>query len=75
VRQAFNQWVRTSGAFDQVVDFDALSRDPANPNKYRAEYDSGDHLHPGNTGYKGMADAIDFSFFTGARMSAEMKKK
>jgi lysophospholipase L1-like esterase len=75
VRQAFNQWVRTSGACDQVVDFDAIARDPANPNKFRADYDSGDHLHPGDKGYKGMAEAIDLSFFSTARMSAEVKKK
>ena len=63
VRQAVNQWIRTSHAFDAVVDFDALIRDPANPNHFRSEYDSGDHLHPNDAGYKAMADAIDLSIF------------
>ena len=55
-RQAVNQWIRTSGAFDGVIDFDAMTRDPANPKHIRAEFDSGDHLHPQDTGYKAMAD-------------------
>ena len=58
-RQAVNQWIRTSGAFDGVIDFDAATRDPNNPKHIRAEYDSGDHLHPQDTGYKAMADSID----------------
>lgn len=63
VRQAVNQWIRTSGAFDAVVDFDAATRDPANPKRFKAEFDSGDHLHPGDAGYKAMAEAIDLSIF------------
>ncbi len=62
-RQAVNQWIRTSKAFDALIDFDAATRDPANPNHMRPEYDSGDHLHPNNTGYKAMADAIDLKIF------------
>jgi len=58
-RQAINQWIRTSGAFDGVIDFDAAARDPANPKHIRAEFDVGDHLHPNDTGYKAMADAVD----------------
>jgi lysophospholipase L1-like esterase len=58
-RQAVNQWIRTSGAFDGVIDFDAVTRDPSNPKHIRAEFDSGDHLHPQDTGYKAMADSID----------------
>jgi lysophospholipase L1-like esterase len=58
-RQAVNQWIRTSGAFDGVIDFDAVTRDPNNPRHIRAELDSGDHLHPQDTGYKAMADSID----------------
>jgi lysophospholipase L1-like esterase len=58
-RQAINQWIRTSGAFDGVIDFDAAARDPANPKHIRAEFDSGDHLHPQDTGYKAMAESVD----------------
>ena len=58
-RQAVNQWIRTSGAFDGVIDFDAATRDPANPRHIRADFDSGDHLHPQDTGYKAMAESVD----------------
>ncbi len=57
-RIALNQWIRTGGAFDAVVDFDAIVRDPAHPERMIAGYDSGDHLHPSAAGYKVMADAI-----------------
>jgi lysophospholipase L1-like esterase len=62
-RQAVNQWVRTSGAFDAVIDFDKAIRDPARPGRMLPAYDSGDHLHPGDGGYQAMADAIDLSLF------------
>jgi lysophospholipase L1-like esterase len=62
-RQAVNQWIRTSGAFDAVIDFDKAIRDPANPGRMLPLYDSGDHLHPGDAGYQAMADAIDLSLF------------
>lgn len=58
-REAVNQWIRTSGAFDGVLDFDAVARDPGNPKHIRAEFDSGDHLHPQDTGYEAMAESID----------------
>ena len=58
-REAVNQWIRTSGAFDGVIDFDAATRDPNNPKHISAEFDSGDHLHPQDVGYKAMADSID----------------
>jgi lysophospholipase L1-like esterase len=58
-RQAVNQWIRSSGAFDGVIDFDAATRDSSDPKHIRADYDSGDHLHPQDTGYKAMADSID----------------
>jgi lysophospholipase L1-like esterase len=78
-RLAVNEWIRTSGAFDEVVDFDALTRDPANPGMFKAEYDGGDHLHPSDAGYKAMANAIDLSFFTNSgsatTISAKSKKK
>ncbi|MDR3084175.1 MAG: SGNH/GDSL hydrolase family protein [Streptomyces sp.] len=58
-RQTVNQWIRTSGAFDGVIDFDKAVRDPANPAYMLPAYDSGDHLHPGDLGYTAMADAND----------------
>lgn len=63
VRAAVNAWVRTPGNFDAVIDFDAITRDPANPRRFRPEYDPGDHLHPNDAGYRAMADAIDLSVF------------
>jgi len=59
LRQAFNEWIRTAGFFDGVIDFDAVLRDPARPGRLRREFDSGDHLHPGDAGYRAMAAAID----------------
>ena len=58
-REAVNQWIRTGGAFDGVIDFDAATRDPANPKHIRADFNSGDHLHPQDTGYQAMAAAVD----------------
>lgn len=58
-RQAANQWIRTSGEFDGVVDFDEAVRDPARPQQLKATYDAGDHLHPNAAGMKAMADAVD----------------
>ena len=64
VREAVNNWIRTSHAFDAVVDFEAATRDPANPKRFRAEFDPGDHLHPNNAGYEAMANAVDLAIFT-----------
>ncbi|MFT4164689.1 MAG: SGNH/GDSL hydrolase family protein [Microlunatus sp.] len=58
-RQALNRWIRTSGEFDAVFDFDRAVRDPANPTRMRAAYDSGDHLHPNDAGYAAMAAVVD----------------
>ena len=58
-REAVNTWIRTSGAFDGVVDFDAAMRDQADPLRLNPAYDSGDHLHPNDIGYQAMADAIN----------------
>ncbi|MFJ9829679.1 SGNH/GDSL hydrolase family protein [Streptomyces sp. NPDC101160] len=58
-REAFNEWVRTSGAYDAVVDFDRAVADPADTDRMLPAYDSGDHLHPGDAGYRAMADALD----------------
>ncbi len=63
VREAVNDWIRTSGTFDGVVDFDKTTQDPANPTHFNPLYDSGDHLHPKDAGYKAMADSIDLSLF------------
>jgi lysophospholipase L1-like esterase len=62
-RQTVNRWIRTSGAYDAVIDFDAVMRDSLNPARLRADADVGDHLHPNETGYRLMADAIDLSLF------------
>ena len=70
VRQAVNQWIRTSHVYDAVVDFDAATRSPDNPNRIRADFDSGDHLHPNDAGYKAMADAVDLSIFRASAVSA-----
>jgi len=65
MRQAVNQWIRTGGAYDAVIDFDKAIRDPRNPAVIRPDYDSGDNLHPNDAGYQAMADAIDLSLFGG----------
>jgi lysophospholipase L1-like esterase len=57
LRQAINAWIRDSGEFDAVADFDAALRDPARPEAMLPRYDSGDHLHPGDAGYRRMAQA------------------
>ena len=62
-RRAVNEWIRTSGAFDGVIDFEAVTRDPAEPGRFLPAYDSGDHLHPGDTGYKAMGESIDLALF------------
>jgi lysophospholipase L1-like esterase len=59
IRQAANQWIRQSGQFDGVVDFDLAMRDPADPAVLRASYDSGDHLHPNAQGMQAIAEAVD----------------
>jgi lysophospholipase L1-like esterase len=59
VRQAVNKWMRESRAFDAVIDFDALVRDPKRPQRIQARFDCGDHLHPNDAGYKAMAESID----------------
>jgi lysophospholipase L1-like esterase len=62
-RIAVNQWIRTSGAFDGVVDFDSALRDPAVPTRLAPQYDSGDHLHPGTAGHETMGNAVDLALF------------
>ncbi len=63
-RNSINHWIRTSGIFDAVIDLDAIVRDPAQPDRLRPDYDSGDHLHPSPAGYRAMAAAAPLSLFT-----------
>ena len=62
-RQRINDWIRTSGAFDGVIDFDRATRDPAQPGACSAAVDGGDHLHPSAAGYEVMANAVDLALF------------
>jgi len=62
-RQALNNWIRTSGAYDAVIDFEAAVRDPSNPLRMLPQYDSGDTLHPNSAGYEAMANAVDLNLF------------
>ncbi|MGW8890068.1 SGNH/GDSL hydrolase family protein [Streptomyces sp. NPDC055749] len=58
-RDAVNDWIRTSGEYDAVVDLDRAVADPADPDSIAPAYDSGDHLHPSDAGYRVMAEALD----------------
>lgn len=62
-RQTVNDWIRTSGKFDAVIDFDTAMRDPQNPSRLAPAADGGDHLHPGVRGYEMMAEAINLKLF------------
>jgi lysophospholipase L1-like esterase len=61
IRQAVNTWIRTSGAFDGVVDFEKAVADPAEPTALSPAFDSGDHLHPNEAGMQALANAVDLS--------------
>jgi lysophospholipase L1-like esterase len=63
-RQKLNQWIRTSGEFDAVVDFDAVIRDKDHPTRMREDFNPGDHIHPNNSGNAAMADAFNLAVFT-----------
>ena len=63
-RETVNEWIRTSDAYDAVIDFDKAVRDPSHPTRMLAAYDSGDHLHPSDAGYMAMANAVDLSLFS-----------
>lgn len=63
LRDAVNQWIRTSGEPDAVIDFEKMVRDPAAPTQFKKAYDSGDHLHPSEEGHKAMGSGIDLSLF------------
>jgi len=66
-RVAVNGFIRAPGNFDAVIDFDAVTRDPARPTQFLPAYDSGDHLHPSDAGYKAMGEAIDLALFRARR--------
>jgi lysophospholipase L1-like esterase len=63
VREAVNDWILHSGTFDAAFDFSQATSDPNNPNHFLPAYDSGDHLHPNDAGYKAMGDSIDLKDF------------
>ncbi|AZC28802.1 putative secreted protein [Pseudomonas chlororaphis subsp. piscium] len=67
LRQALNQWIRTSQAFDAVIDFDQMTRDPRHPTRLLPQIDSGDHLHPGDAGNKAMAEGVELKVLFGGR--------
>ncbi len=62
-RLVVNRWIRTSGGYDGVIDFDAALRDPADPERIRPELDSGDHLHPNDAGVAALAAAVPLRLF------------
>jgi lysophospholipase L1-like esterase len=64
IRQAVNQWIRTTPQLDGVVDFDKVTTDPTHPGMFLPLDDSGDHLHPSDAGYKAMGESIDLKLFT-----------
>ncbi len=66
VRTAVNDWIRTSGAFDGVIDFDAALRERAHPERLQRRFDSGDHIHPNDDGYSAMAAAVPLELVTAA---------
>lgn len=65
LRQQLNAWLRTDSPFDAVIDLDAALRDPADPSRMAAAYDSGDHLHPGDAGNRAMAEVVDLDVLMG----------
>ena len=66
-RQAVNEWIRNSGEYDAVIDFDAVVRDSADPRRFLPLYHPGDWLHPNDEGYRAMGEAIDLTLFTAPR--------
>lgn len=80
-RKAINAWIRAAGTagatvhYDSFIDFDKATQDPANPTKFNPAYDSGDHLHPNDAGYKAMAESIDLKLFEPGVARATAAKK
>lgn len=63
LRAEVNHWIRTSGRFDAVIDFDAATRDPDDPLRINPVFDPGDHVHPNDDGNRAMAEAVDLEIF------------
>ena len=63
IRQAVNDWIRTGGAFDAVIDFEEVVRDPRQPTRLHPAFDAGDALHPNDAGFRAMAESIDLALF------------
>ena len=63
VRTALNEWIRKAEIFDGLIDFDKATRDPQHPTQLLQQYNSGDYVHPNDTGYRAMAEAIDLNLF------------
>jgi lysophospholipase L1-like esterase len=57
--EQYDNWVRTSNTFDSVADFNKATANPQDPQIILPLYDSGDHVHPSDAGYKAMADSVD----------------
>lgn len=71
-RRSVNNWIRAAGHFDAVIDFDAVVRDPAHPDRLLPAYDCGDHLHPSPVGYKAMGESIPLNLFARSMASYSM---
>ncbi len=67
-RQQLNSWIRTSDAYDAILDIDQVLQDPEHPTRLLPIYDSGDHLHPGDEGYKAIGEAIDLELVQGSKL-------
>jgi hypothetical protein len=63
VRQEVNAWIRNSGEFDGIIDFDKAVRDPSHPTQVLPAYDSGDHLHVNDAGNVAQGNAISLALF------------
>jgi lysophospholipase L1-like esterase len=74
VRQAVNNFIRNNDEFDGVIDFDAVTRDPAHPTRFLPAYDSGDHLHPNDLGYQAMGNAVPLELFRSLSSVRAMKQ-
>ena len=72
-RQAVNQWIRTSNAYDVVIDFDAPVRDPSQPTRILPQWDAGDHIHPNDAGYEAMGNAVDLKIFETEQLATSTK--
>ncbi len=63
IREQVNEWIRTGGEFDAIVDFDKATRDPVEPRRLQTQFDSGDHVHPNDAGNQAMANAFNLAIF------------